>query len=280
MLEVAARPIGGLCSRVLRFVQSRQPPALAPISLEELLLRHAVGEDVAGWGREPQAAAVMMIPIPRARPSTAASTGRSVARAVPGVDDVRITAKPDQLLEPLPEAGSYLGFIFARAADAGRATQAPCASAHALHCRSSSTPRSASGRDLTRATFACAGDVAGRQRRAFAEEEVLHVLRDQLLGLFLPGHQPVLVEDHLHALFPELPGLGRDVLEDPLAQLAGPGRCLQAGQFLLELHAEHRAARGVAGRRRGGRRIAGSHGAILAEPNIGIGGASRKTLAV
>ena len=33
----------------------------------------------------------------------------------PHVEDVRITAKLDQLLEPLPEAGSYLGFVFARA---------------------------------------------------------------------------------------------------------------------------------------------------------------------
>ena len=64
MLEVAPRPIGGLCSRVLRFVASARADD-EPISLEELLLRHALGEDVAGWRREPAAAAVMMIPIPR-----------------------------------------------------------------------------------------------------------------------------------------------------------------------------------------------------------------------
>ena len=34
-----------------------------------------------------------------------------------------MTAKPDQLLEPLPEAGSYLGFIFARAPRAPDAEQ-------------------------------------------------------------------------------------------------------------------------------------------------------------
>ena len=37
------------------------------------------------------------------------------ARAVAGIDDIRVTAKPDQLLVPLPEGASYLGFIFARA---------------------------------------------------------------------------------------------------------------------------------------------------------------------
>ncbi len=115
VLEVAARPIGGLCSRVLRFDGDR--------SLEELLLRHAVGEDVTGWTRESQAAAVMMIPIPR-RGILKRVEGERQARAVAGVDDLRITAKPDQLLEPLPEAGSYLGFIFARAASAPDAVAA------------------------------------------------------------------------------------------------------------------------------------------------------------
>jgi biotin carboxylase len=108
VLEVAGRPIGGLCSRVLRF-----QPGLA--SLEEVLLRHAVGEPVDRFTRETAAAAVMMIPIPK-RGLLKGVTGEDVARAVPGVEEVTITAKTDQLLEPLPEAGSYLGFIFARAA--------------------------------------------------------------------------------------------------------------------------------------------------------------------
>ena len=85
-------------------------------SLEELLLRHAIGEDVSGWQRERAAAAVMMIPDSEAR-SLQGCDGRGAARGVPGVEEVRITAKRDQLLEPLPEAGSYLGFIFARGAD-------------------------------------------------------------------------------------------------------------------------------------------------------------------
>jgi biotin carboxylase len=109
ILEVAARPIGGLCSQVLRFGPDGE------ITLEELLLRHAAGESVEGVDREPAAAAVMMIPIPKAG-ILKEVTGTEAARQTPNVNDVRITAKPDQLLEPLPEAGSYLGFIFARGA--------------------------------------------------------------------------------------------------------------------------------------------------------------------
>jgi biotin carboxylase len=106
VLEVAARPIGGLCSKALRFVDGS--------SLEHVLLRHAIGEDITTSARETMASAVMMIPIPR-RGWLKRVDGEQQARAVPNVEDVRITAKPGQLLEPLPEAGSYLGFIFARA---------------------------------------------------------------------------------------------------------------------------------------------------------------------
>jgi biotin carboxylase len=125
VLEVAARPIGGLCARALRF-QSRQGDV---ISLEELLLRHALGEPVSGYTREDAASGVMMIPIPRA--GMYRRTERvDAARATPGVVDVVITAKPDQRLEPLPEGASYLGFIFARAEKASEAVTA-LRSAHA-----------------------------------------------------------------------------------------------------------------------------------------------------
>lgn len=117
VLEVAARPIGGLCSAVLRFGQAGE------MSLEELLLRHACGQDVSGVVREPSAAAVMMIPIPR-RGIFKRVEGMDDARSIRFVDDVRVTAKKDQLLEPLPEAGSYLGFIFARAPSPERAEAA------------------------------------------------------------------------------------------------------------------------------------------------------------
>jgi biotin carboxylase len=107
VLEVAARPIGGLCARALRFVGETS------ITLEELLLRHAMGESPDGWRREAVASGVMMIPIP-GRGIFRRVEGLARAREVPGIEDIRITAKADQLLVPLPEGASYLGFIFAR----------------------------------------------------------------------------------------------------------------------------------------------------------------------
>jgi biotin carboxylase len=118
VLEVAARPIGGLCSKVLRFAADQSEG----VSLEQVLLRHALGDDAIPL-REPRAAAVMMIPIPR-RGILRSVSGEDDARRVEYVEEVRITAKQDQLLEPLPEAGSYLGFIFARAPEPEQADAA------------------------------------------------------------------------------------------------------------------------------------------------------------
>jgi len=115
MLEVAARPIGGLCSRVLKFSGGKP--------LEELILRHAMGEDVTGARLEQGAHAVMMIPIPRAGIYTGVE-GLDEARAVDGIEDVVVTAKQGQAMLPLPEGASYLGFIFARAETPERAVQA------------------------------------------------------------------------------------------------------------------------------------------------------------
>lgn len=109
VLEIAGRPIGGLCSRVLTFDGGT--------GLEEVLLRQALGEDVSGAARETRGAAVMMIPIPD-RGLLRGVSGEESARETAGVTEIRITAKTGQLLEPLPEAGSYLGFIFARGATA------------------------------------------------------------------------------------------------------------------------------------------------------------------
>lgn len=120
VLEVAARPIGGICARALRFTS---PASTSAISLEELLLRHALGEDTASWRRERVASGVMMIPIPR-RGYYRTVAGSDEARRVTGVDDLVITAKPDQLLLPLPEGASYLGFIFARASTPGEVEHA------------------------------------------------------------------------------------------------------------------------------------------------------------
>jgi biotin carboxylase len=105
LIEMAGRSIGGLCSTVLEFG--------AGISLEELILRHAVGAEVPSHARMDHAAGVMMIPIPRGGILRDVS-GVEVAAAVPGVTGVEITAPLHQPLVPLPEGASYLGFIFAR----------------------------------------------------------------------------------------------------------------------------------------------------------------------
>jgi hypothetical protein len=116
VLEVAARPIGGLCAKAIRFTGADETLA----SLEEVLLRHAVGEPVDGFALVNEARAVMMIPIPR-RGVFRGVRGVDDARRVAGIDDVTITAKPDVTLVPLPEGRSYLGFIFATAGTAAAA---------------------------------------------------------------------------------------------------------------------------------------------------------------
>ena len=106
ILEAAARPIGGLCARVLRFA----PPHL---TLEQLLLRHALGEDVSNATLTPGSHGVMMIPIPHAGVYRGVQ-GLEDARLVPGVEDIVITAKEGQEMLPLPEGSAYLGFLFFR----------------------------------------------------------------------------------------------------------------------------------------------------------------------
>lgn len=109
LIELAARPIGGKCGQVLRFGPDGR------ISLEQLLLRHALGiAEVPP--REVGSAGVMMIPIPRAGVLKEV-TGIADALAVPGVVDVIMTAHRGQRLVPLPEESRYLGFIFARAVE-------------------------------------------------------------------------------------------------------------------------------------------------------------------
>ncbi len=115
MLEAAARPIGGLCSRVLRFEDDA--------GLEEILLRHAIGQDVLPSRLAPGAHGVMMIPIPRAGVYSGVD-GFQDARAAADIEAIEITAKEGQFLETLPEGASYLGFLFARAPDAERVEQA------------------------------------------------------------------------------------------------------------------------------------------------------------
>jgi L-amino acid ligase C-terminal domain 2 len=107
MLEIAARPIGGLCAKALRF-------GGRGMSLEEVIVRHASAEDVSAIEREKLASGVMMVPIPEAG-FYEGVRGVEDAMRVTAVESVEITAKLRQKLVPLPEGASYLGFIFARA---------------------------------------------------------------------------------------------------------------------------------------------------------------------
>lgn len=112
LIELAARPIGGRCSAVLRF-GSREPGARSRTSLEEIILRHALGMPIPSLERERQSAGVMMIPIPGAG-TLREVRGVAEARAVPLVEDVQITAHHGERLVPFPEGSRYPGFIFAR----------------------------------------------------------------------------------------------------------------------------------------------------------------------
>ena len=121
VIEVAARTIGGLCARALRFSEG--------MSLEELNIRHSLGEDVSRVEREDLAAGVMMIPIPRAG-TLKEVFGVEEAKQIAGIEDVIISAHITQQIAPPPEGASYLGFIFSRAATPDR-VEAALRAAHA-----------------------------------------------------------------------------------------------------------------------------------------------------
>jgi hypothetical protein len=118
-LEVAPRPIGGLCARALRFVFGTEET----IGLEELLLRHALELPGANAPRESPASGVMMIPVPKSGMLEAVA-GEDSARAVPGVSDLLITARLHDYIAAWPEGSSYLGFLFARGATPAEVEQA------------------------------------------------------------------------------------------------------------------------------------------------------------
>ncbi len=105
LIEVAARSIGGLCGRALRFG--------AGIALEELILRHALDLSLDGLARETSASGVMMLPIPRAGVLEEVA-GQDAARSVSGVTGLEITVPKGRSVRPLPEGDRYLGFVFAR----------------------------------------------------------------------------------------------------------------------------------------------------------------------
>ncbi|MDA1097883.1 MAG: ATP-grasp domain-containing protein [Proteobacteria bacterium] len=104
LIEVAARSIGGLCSRALEFGAGER--------LEDLIIRHALGLSAGTDSAEHPASGVMMIPIPAAGALRLVS-GLEAARTVPGIQDVTISIPLGDVLVPVPEGNRYLGFIFA-----------------------------------------------------------------------------------------------------------------------------------------------------------------------
>lgn len=110
LIELAARPIGGRCSAVLRFGEAGSGKRE---TLESVILRHALSMPIPSLTREKQAAGVMMIPIPGAG-TLREVRGIAEAKAVPLIEDVQITAHPGEQLIPFPEGSRYPGFIFAR----------------------------------------------------------------------------------------------------------------------------------------------------------------------
>ena len=105
LIDLAGRSIGGQCARTLSFGSG--------LSLEEIILTHAVGDDINQLNRESSAAGVMMIPIPAAGIFQKVS-GVDKAEKISGIESVSIVPTSGDELIPLPDGNEYLGFIFAK----------------------------------------------------------------------------------------------------------------------------------------------------------------------
>jgi biotin carboxylase len=128
-LEVAPRPIGGLCARALRFAPDA---GTQTIGLEELLLRHALGLRGSDWPREQSASGVMMIPVPKSG-TLEKIEGEDAARSTPGITALEITARLHDYIAAWPEGSSYLGFLFATGNSAEEVEEAIRAAHAKLH---------------------------------------------------------------------------------------------------------------------------------------------------
>ena len=132
LIEIAARSIGGLCSRALRFGVG--------MSLEQVLLRHALGLPLEDLRPAAAAAGVMMLPVPT-EGTLEDVRGRQEALAVPGIEGLAITIGPGRPVRPLPEGDRYLGFLFA-AGDTPREVERALRSAHSsLHIAIKKAPK-------------------------------------------------------------------------------------------------------------------------------------------
>ena len=105
IIEIAARTIGGDCARLFTFGSGT--------SLEHLVLQRALGRPLdVPFGHDGRAAGVLMIPTPGAG-TLRRVEGVMAASRIPGIREVSITVREGYELTPLPEGGTYLGFVFA-----------------------------------------------------------------------------------------------------------------------------------------------------------------------
>ncbi|MFZ0014427.1 MAG: ATP-grasp domain-containing protein [Acidimicrobiia bacterium] len=107
IIEIAARSIGGLCSRSLNF-------GLMGTTLESLILRNSLGLGRTHLRREPVSSGVLMIPTP-ASGTLRAVGGQEETRRIPGITGIDLTMVPGDRVYAPPDGERYLGFVYARA---------------------------------------------------------------------------------------------------------------------------------------------------------------------
>src|SRR5260370_1148998 len=119
-LEVAPRPIGGLCARSLRFSLYG---AKEPTRLQELFFRHSPAPPP--WNSPPEriGSGVRMIHVPKSGMLEAVS-GQAASHPIPGITELAITARLHDAIAAWPEGLSYLGFLFARGSAPEKVEQA------------------------------------------------------------------------------------------------------------------------------------------------------------
>ena len=112
IIEIAGRTIGGDCARLFTFGSGT--------SLEHLVLqralRRAPGVSDVPFRDAGRAAGVLMIPTPGTG-TLRRVEGVMAASRIPGIREVSITVREGYELTPLPEGGTYLGFVFALGED-------------------------------------------------------------------------------------------------------------------------------------------------------------------
>jgi biotin carboxylase len=106
LIELAARSIGGKCSKSLRFKNGR--------TLEEVLLARQLGIDLEGRTKaQQQVSGVLMIPTPKEGILRSVS-GQEAVAGITNVTEVDISTPIGSYLRPVPFSDGYLGFVFAK----------------------------------------------------------------------------------------------------------------------------------------------------------------------